>query len=206
MHESQAKTITGDICGFDFSINQDLSYDVTIKIGGMTDSVKGADLIFGKGVKFDGLEYEDPETEESIIPTDVISALTAASTLNTSQAFAGRARPYSNEIVGSLVTVKHVNDEGGWSNFWGTNRESMDYINLESLVKLINKNVTVGKVFGKIKQISREFYDQINEAAEMEEINTLKKDLGEHTSLDSYIGDPNSGYEKRSSAKVNKKK
>lgn len=145
----QAKTITGDICGFDFSINQDLSYDVTIKIGGMTDSVKGADLIFGKGIKFDGLTYEDPETEDEITPTDVISALTAASTLNTSQAFAGRARPYSNDIVGSLVTVKHVNDEGGWSNFWGTNKESMDYINLESLVKLINKNVTVGKVFGK---------------------------------------------------------
>ena len=54
--------------------------------------------------------------------------------------------------------------------------------------------------------ISREFYDQMNEAAEMEEINTLKKDLSEHTNLDSYIEDPHSGVKKRNSGKGNKKK
>ena len=67
-------TVRGDICGFDFSINQDLSYDVTIKIGGMTDGVKGADLIFGKGVSFSGLTYTDPEDDsKEITPTDIIS-------------------------------------------------------------------------------------------------------------------------------------
>ena len=42
--------VTGDITGFDFSINQDLSYDCTIKLGGMTDGVKGR-LIFSKGLE-----------------------------------------------------------------------------------------------------------------------------------------------------------
>ena len=91
----------------------------------------------------------------------------------------------------------------GWQELLVIGTVALIVVGPKDLPKLFNK---VGKVFGKIKQISREFYDQINEAAEMEEINTLKKDLGEHTSLDSYIGDPNSGYEKRSSAKVNKKK
>ena len=147
----EAVTVRGDICGFDFSINQDLSYDVTIKIGGMTDGVKGADLIFGKGVSFSGLTYTDPEDDsKEITPTDIISALTAASTLNNSEAVAGTAREYSNNQLNSkFVTVKHIQDEGGWSNFWGTNRESMDYINLKSLIGLINKNVKDGKVFGE---------------------------------------------------------
>ena len=147
----EAVTVRGDVCGFDFSINQDLSYDVTIKIGGMTDGVKGADLIFGKGVSFSGLTYTDPEDDsKEITPTDIISALTAASTLNNSEAIAGTAREYSNNQLNSkFVTVKHIQDEGGWSNFWGTNRESMDYINLQSLIGLINKNVKDGKVFGE---------------------------------------------------------
>ena len=91
----------------------------------------------------------------------------------------------------------------GWQELLVIGTVALIVVGPKDLPKLFNK---VGKVFGKIKQISREFYDQINEAAEIEEINTLKKDLGEHTSLDSYIGDPHSGYEKRSSGKVNKKK
>ena len=102
---------------------------------------------FCKGVNFGNLTYQDPETEEDITPTDVISALTGASTLNKSEAGAGRARDYfERKINGKFITVKHINDEGGWSNFWGTNRESMDYINLESLIGLINENVTRGNV------------------------------------------------------------
>ena len=40
----------------------------------------------------------------------------------------------------------------------------------------------------------------------MEEINSLKNDLSEHTSLDSYKKDPQSRVEKRNSGKFNKKK
>ena len=91
----------------------------------------------------------------------------------------------------------------GWQELLVIGTVALIVVGPKDLPKLFNK---VGKVFGKIKHISREFYDQINEAAEMEEINTLKKDLDEHTRLDSYIEDPNSGFKKRNSGKINKKK
>ena len=91
----------------------------------------------------------------------------------------------------------------GWQELFVIGTVALIVIGPKDLPKLLNK---VGKIFGKIKQISREFYDQINETAEIEEINTLKKDLSEHTSLNNYIQDPYSVVEKRKSGKVNKKK
>ena len=91
----------------------------------------------------------------------------------------------------------------GWQELFVIGTVALIVVGPKDLPKLFNR---VGKIIGKIKQISREFYEQINETVEMEEINNLKKDLGEHTSLDSYMGDPDLGYEKRNSGKVNKKK
>ena len=59
----------------------------------------------------------------------------------------------------------------GWQEIFVIGTVALIVVGPKDLPKLFNK---VGKVFGKIKQISREFYDQINEAAEMEEINNLK--------------------------------
>ena len=68
------------------------------------------------------------------------------------------------------------------------------------------KKIKVGKVFGKIKQVSREFYDQINETAEIEEFNNLKNNLDKHTNLESYIKDPDIGVGVKESSKVKSKK
>ena len=91
----------------------------------------------------------------------------------------------------------------GWQEIFVIGTVALIVVGPKDLPKLFNK---VGKTFGKIKQISREFFDQINEAAEMEEINNLKKDLSEHTSLDSYKVDSQSRVEKRNSGKFNEKK
>ena len=91
----------------------------------------------------------------------------------------------------------------GWQELFVIGTVALIVVGPKDLPKLFNK---VGKIVGKIKQISRDFYDQINETAEMEEINTLKNELSEHTSLDSYIKDPQSGGKKRHSGKSNKKK
>ena len=91
----------------------------------------------------------------------------------------------------------------GWQEIFVIGTVALIVVGPKDLPKLFNQ---VGKIFGKIKQISREFYDQINEAAEMEEINNLKNDLSEHTSLDSYKIDSQSRVEKRNSGKFNKKK
>ena len=91
----------------------------------------------------------------------------------------------------------------GWQEIFVIGTVALIVVGPKDLPKLFNQ---AGKIFGKIKRISREFYDQINEAAEMEEINKLKNDLSEHTSFDNYKTDPQSRVEKTNSGKFNKKK
>ena len=90
----------------------------------------------------------------------------------------------------------------GWQELLVIGTVTLIVVGPKDLPKLLNK---AGKILGKIKHISREFYDQINETAEIEEINSLKNDLNKHTSLDSYIEDSNLGKKKRNGNKVNKK-
>ena len=91
----------------------------------------------------------------------------------------------------------------GWQELFVIGTVTLIVVGPKDLPKLLNK---VGKVFGKIKQVSREFYDQINETAEIEEINNLKKDLSRHTNLDSYIKDSGIEVKGKKSGKVNLKK
>ena len=91
----------------------------------------------------------------------------------------------------------------GWQELFVIGTVTLIVVGPKDLPKLLNR---AGKTFGKVKQISREFYDQINETAEIEEINNLKKDLSKHASLDSYIDDPNKGIKKRNSSKASNKK
>ena len=91
----------------------------------------------------------------------------------------------------------------GWQEIFIIGTVTLIVVGPKDLPKLLNK---VGKVFGKIKQVSREFYDQINETAEIEELNNLKNNLNKHTDLESYIKDSNTGVGAKKSRKVKLKK
>ena len=54
----------------------------------------------------------------------------------------------------------------------------------KDLPMLFNK---AGKLVGNIKQISREFFDKINEVAEVDEMNKLKSSMSDITDFDSFM-------------------
>ena len=53
----------------------------------------------------------------------------------------------------------------------------------KDLPRLFNK---AGKLIGNIKQISREFFDKVSEAADIDEIKNLKNSVNNMADLDSY--------------------
>ena len=91
----------------------------------------------------------------------------------------------------------------GWQEIFIIGTVTLIVVGPKYLPKLLNK---VGKVFGKIKEVSRDFYDQINETAEFEELNNLKNNLNKPTSLESYIKESNTGDGVKKSGKVKLKK
>ena len=91
----------------------------------------------------------------------------------------------------------------GWQELFVIGTVTLIVVGPKDLPKLLNK---VGKVFGKIKQVAREFYDQINETAEIEEINNLKNNLSKHTDVETYIKDHDIGIRVKKSNKVKIKK
>ena len=91
----------------------------------------------------------------------------------------------------------------GWQELFIIGTVTLIVVGPKDLPKLLNK---VGKVFGKIKHVSREFYDQINETAEIEEINNLKNNLNKHTDFENYINDPDISVGVKKSGKVKIKK
>ena len=91
----------------------------------------------------------------------------------------------------------------GWQELFIIGTVTLIVVGPKDLPKLLNK---VGKVLGKIKQVSREFYDQINETAEIEELNNLKNNLNKHTNLENYIKDAEIDVGDKKNGKVKLKK
>ena len=91
----------------------------------------------------------------------------------------------------------------GWQELFVIGTVTLIVVGPKDLPKLLNR---VGKVLGKIKQVAREFSEQINETAEIEEINNLRNDLSKHTDVESYIKDPDMGTRVNKSNKVKVKK
>ncbi len=91
----------------------------------------------------------------------------------------------------------------GWQELFVIGTVTLIVVGPKDLPKLLNR---VGRILGKIKQVAREFYDQINETAEVEEINNLRNDLSKHTDVESYIKDPDMGARVKKSNKFKIKK
>ena len=91
----------------------------------------------------------------------------------------------------------------GWQEIFIIGTVTLIVVGPKDLPKLLNK---LGKALGKIRQVSREFYDQVNEAAEIEEINNLKKDLSKYTELDNVVEDPSIKVRAKKSVKARLKK
>ena len=73
---------------------------------------------------------------------------------------------------------------------------------LVAVVTLLNR---AGKLVGNIRQISREFFDKVSEAADVDEIKNLKSSINDITDIDSY-NDDNLIYKEGSKAKAKKTK
>ena len=91
----------------------------------------------------------------------------------------------------------------GWQEIFIIGTVTLIVVGPKDLPKLLNK---VGKIFGKIKKVSREFYDQINETAEIEELNKLQNSLNKHTNLENYIKDAEIDVGDKKNGKVKLKK
>ena len=72
----------------------------------------------------------------------------------------------------------------------------------KDLPKLLNR---AGKLVGNIRQISREFFDKVSEAADVDEIKNLKSSINDITDIDSY-NDDNLIYKEGSKANAKKTK
>ena len=80
----------------------------------------------------------------------------------------------------------------------------------KDLPKLFNK---AGKLIGNIKQISREFFDKVSEAADVEELKNLKGSINDITDFDGFedenlineIGSKTTAKKKSKTQKISKK-
>ena len=119
------ETIQGDVVGFNFSINYDLSYDITIKLGGVMDSVLSADFLTLSGDTKKINKYKDPESGDETVPKDIIGNLVGEASQVTTEAQDGKAK-----VVGNIGLVNHQMDMSWWQN----NDNNISYVTLQYLI------------------------------------------------------------------------
>jgi sec-independent protein translocase protein TatB len=71
----------------------------------------------------------------------------------------------------------------GWQEIFIIAVVTLIVVGPKDLPKLFKK---AGNIVGNIKQVSREFFDKVNEAAEMEEISSLKSSISDIGNIDDF--------------------
>lgn len=125
--------VKGDVTGFNFSINSDLSFDITIKVGGIMEGILNADFTTLKDLK--PIEYEDKESGEKVTATDIVSQIVGAHANADFKPNDGKA----NGAAG-LGRANHQMERSGFFSYFTSNDNVMDYVSLGLLIKMINEN------------------------------------------------------------------
>lgn len=125
--------VKGDVTGFNFSINSDLSFDITIKVGGIMEGILNADFTTLKDLK--PIKYEDKESGEKVTATDIVSQIVGE---HANADF----KPADGKAIGSggFGRANHQMERSGFFSYFTSNDNVMDYVSLEQLIKMINDN------------------------------------------------------------------
>jgi len=124
--------IAGDVTGFNFSINADLSFDITIKLGGIMEGILSADFTT---LQKEGIEYEDKESGEKVRATDIVSNLVGAHANAEFKPADGKAI-----AAAGLGRANHQMERSGFFSYFTSNDNVIDYVSLEFLIENINLN------------------------------------------------------------------
>ena len=147
-----AEEIKGEITGFNFTINQDLSYDVTIKVAGAGDGVVKTDFSTLRDLSSN--TYTDDESGESVTSTDIFTNYVALAANSTTPSPAqGRAVSRPDGFIG---WVNHqMENTGLWSYIDAASDNIVPYVTLGTVVHSINlnsKNVPPARKFDPYNQ------------------------------------------------------
>ena len=127
---SSSVTVKGEITGFNFTINQDLSYDVSLKVAGAADGV----------VDVDSQMVKDEESGKEVPSKDLITNLVGIASKISGQPSGGKAKKYNRSGV-KLGLVNHQMQTTGFFSFFDSNKDNvLPYVSLGSFLNYINKN------------------------------------------------------------------
>lgn len=135
---SSSVTVKGEITGFNFTINQDLSYDVSLKVAGAADGVVDVDYMTLKDV---GAQMvKDEESGKEVPSKDLITNLVGIASKISGQPSGGKAKKYNRSGV-KLGLVNHQMQTTGFFSFFDSNKDNvLPYVSLGSFLNYINKN------------------------------------------------------------------
>ena len=126
-------TIEAEIVGYDFTINQDSSFDVTIKAGGKLDGVVSAD--FFTLSTSTPIDYTDEESGKTITPSDILGNIIGESSQKLKGLSPSDGRAKKN---GPFAICNHQMEE---NTSWFSNDSQVSYVAASYIIDSINANI-----------------------------------------------------------------
>lgn len=131
-----SEKIEAEIVGYDFSINQDGSFDLNIKAGGKLDGVVETDFFTLSQSK--PFAYTDPESKKEVVPSDIIGNIIGEATEKLKSVSPGDGKA---QTVGAFANVNHQMERKGFFSMFSSNDNVVSYVAAKYIVDSINKNI-----------------------------------------------------------------